>query len=138
MNKESADKLFGGKSHYLMPAAILVIPPFEGHRIFFKANDTIIGYSHSMSIATQVFNNTNSVFKGWFAVNNPLFAIESGEQLFKLLMVGKICLTAVEFKLVLALELFKVIQEFASELPGQNFNWDEEFLSAIHPFSDGG
>jgi len=32
----------------------------------------------------------------------------------------------------------KVIQEFASELPGENFNRNEEFLSAVHPFYDGG
>lgn len=71
-----------------------------------------------MSITTQLFNNTSIISKWWFAVNNPLFAIERGEQRFKFIIVGKIGLTAVEFKLILVVELFMVIRKLTSELAG--------------------
>ena len=106
MNKKSADKLIGGNRHHLMFTVILVVPPFEGNYILFNANDTFIRYSHPVGISTQIFNNTSSIFKRWFTVNNPLFAIDRGEQLYKFLIVRKISLTTVEFKLILAVELF--------------------------------
>jgi hypothetical protein len=53
--------------------AILVIPPFEGYFIVINTYDALIGNSHSVGIATQVFNNKTSVFKGRLAANNSLF-----------------------------------------------------------------
>ncbi|MHB8075604.1 MAG: hypothetical protein ACYDGZ_17740 [Desulfosporosinus fructosivorans] len=42
MNKKSANKLFRGKSHHLLFAVVFVVPPFEGNRIFFNIDDTLI------------------------------------------------------------------------------------------------
>ncbi len=43
---------------------------FEGNCILFNTHDAPIGYSHSVSIPAQVFNNTSSIFKWWLTVNN--------------------------------------------------------------------
>jgi hypothetical protein len=81
-----------------MLIVILVVPPFEGNLILFNTNDALIGYSDSVRISAQVLNNTSSIFKRWLAINNPLFVIERGEQFFKFPIIGKIGLTAVEFR----------------------------------------
>ena len=42
MNEKSANKLFSRKSHHLLFTVVLVVPPFEGNRIFFNVNDAFI------------------------------------------------------------------------------------------------
>lgn len=59
-------------------------------------------------------NRHHLIFIGILVVT--FFAIERGKQLFKFLFVGKIYLTAVEFKLILAVELFKVYKNLPLNL----------------------
>jgi hypothetical protein len=62
-------------------------------------DDPTIGYSDSVGIPTQIFNNTGSILKRWLAVNNPFLGIKRREQLLKFLVISEMLLTAMELSL---------------------------------------
>lgn len=73
MDKKPANKFFCRNSHQFTFASIFVVSPFEGNIAFFDIYNAVIGDSDPVSVPSEIFNYTGSVFKRRFAVNNPFF-----------------------------------------------------------------
>jgi len=81
VHEESADELKGGNSHHFPTVVILVIAPFECNLTVLDFEDTVIGDSDAMCIASEIFHNTGGGFEWRFAVDDPLFVITGVEKI---------------------------------------------------------
>ncbi len=88
MKQKPPDELDGGDRDLFSPF-FLSIFDVEGHHPVFKRHDTTVGNRDPVGIACQVLKNVIRSFDRITDIDNPLFLIQSGLQLF-VLIAGKL------------------------------------------------
>ena len=76
MNEKASNKFFRRNGHNLPFATIFVVTPLKGDIAVVYAKDTIVRNSNPVGVSAEILNNTRSILKWFFAINNPFLLIE--------------------------------------------------------------
>jgi len=80
--KQKPSDEFNGSYRDLFAPIFLSVFDVEGHHTVFKRRDSTVGNSDPVGIACQVFQNVFRPFDRITHIDNPLFFIQPGSQLF--------------------------------------------------------
>ena len=65
--QESLDELLGGNRHHLLLLLVSIVFPLEGNLTIFQCQQTPIGDSYAMSVASQILQHLLRAAKGGLA-----------------------------------------------------------------------
>jgi len=72
MQQEAANELIGIQGHHLLARVVTVILPVKADLAIDAIDQTMIGNSHPMRIATKILKDLLRAAKRWLGVNHPL------------------------------------------------------------------
>lgn len=80
VHEKSSDKFVGAQRHILPAAAVSVIPPLKRNGTVFQLENTVVGDSHPVGVASEIFHDASSVFKWRLAVDHPLLVVTDAQK----------------------------------------------------------
>ena len=133
MKKEPADKLIGLKGHGFLTVMVGIIAPEEGNFAVLEGEDAVITDGDPVGISAEVLKGPFGAIEGWFAIDDPRFAVEmsaEGLEVFGVLemaeMGGKDQIPSLE-------AIFEEGEELAFEQCRQDSDGKEEPFAAGFP-----
>jgi hypothetical protein len=96
VDEEASQELVCRDSHDLLLATASVVLPEEGHALFLKRQETMVGDGDAVSVAGQVVENVFGSTEGWLGIDDPLLGEKLAQELLEALRLGKLLERAVK------------------------------------------
>jgi len=111
----SAQELFGGNSHNLVPAAVGIVSPEEGDATVFKSHQAMVGDGDAMSVASQIVENLFGTAEERLGIDDPVLVTELPEEVAEGLRQRELLKRAMELEPVVLEQLTKLVAECIAE-----------------------
>jgi hypothetical protein len=69
--------------------AVSIVFPAEGDPLTVKRDESMVGDGDAMGVASQIAKDLPRAAEGWLGINHPVLAVETAQQLAKLLLIGQ-------------------------------------------------
>jgi len=122
-----------GESHNFPNAVIFVVAVLESDEAIGNRDDTIIGDSDSVSVASKVFDDGRSGLERRFTVDNPIEVVGRFDEVGEITLVVKIKIVVEERQI----ERLEMMEEFTTEEARENPNGYEKLFLRVTPFAAG-
>ena len=86
--QELEQKLLAGESHRALLIVMSIIFPSESHVLFVDGDDSMVGNSNPMSVASEILQDVFSATKRWFGIDDPVLFRQLVHEGCKCLAVG--------------------------------------------------
>ena len=133
MHEETSDELKSGNGQEFPFVVISVVTPFERDDTIVDFDNAAVGESDSVSIATEILDDTMSRFEGRLRVDNPFLTEASVDKIVKIAVVSEISLVVEEREI----QILQEKEEFTSEFTGKNLNGNEKLFLGVEPLAGG-
>jgi hypothetical protein len=87
MKQKAAQELLSRQSHFFLYVSMRPISPGECHFSILKRDQAMVGYSHSMGIVAELFEDMFGTAEWALAMDDPIVAIEIANEAFKHLWI---------------------------------------------------
>ena len=115
VQQEAAQELIDGESHQLLLVVVGGVAPAEGDLAVGQCDEAMVGDGDAMSVAAEILEHVVGIAKGWFGVDDPVFAEERTQPGGEGLGMGKRCELAGKMQLAMRESGLESGDELAAE-----------------------
>jgi hypothetical protein len=76
VKKEATEKLIPRDGHHFLPIVVGRVTPAKGDLVVRQCDQAMVGDGDAVSVAPEILQHILGSTKGWFRVDNPIFAEE--------------------------------------------------------------
>jgi hypothetical protein len=133
VEKESPQKLCGGKHHRSRFVAASIVSPAECDTLAVKGDQAMIGDGNAMSVASQITKDLLRTAESRLRVYHPIGPAQLTQEGSKQLWIGECCARSGTVELLSSVETLQPGDELATEHPTQDLDREEERIAGAYP-----